>query len=356
MTGTRRKYLSLEAGRFFAALAVVLFHIDITTSQPKYFGHHVARWFAGGFSGVEFFFVLSGFVIVSAHYADLRSPDKAAVTRTFLWKRFVRLYPALWGILLVLAPAVYFVTALQWSGPVSLVDVVAAFAITPISEDRILAVEWTLRYEVLFYALFALLLWKRALGISGFAILIGLSLLSYAVSVSGIAGFFVSPYPLMFVAGAAIAFASRTMALRFAWPSCAIGAAIFLWRLKVCADHPAREGLLFWDSTFFGLGAALIVYGLVAWESRRPIAVPRALQYLGAASYSIYLIHYPVVSLSAKVAMKLRPHVTDPLLFVLMAVVAVGSGIAYHEGFEKRIIALLRRAPRTSAAPSMVSA
>ena len=343
MSGGSRKFLSLEAGRFIAAFLVVLFHVGVTTAQPKYFGHYAMPAFAGGFAGVEFFFVLSGFVIVTAHLGDFGRPDRGRVTLTFLWKRFVRLYPALWGVLLVLAPAIWFVKGLQWKGPISVADVVAAFAIIPFPVERILSVEWTLRYEVVFYALFALLLWRRAIGLAGFAVLIGLSVASYGVEATGLAGFFLVPYPLLFVAGGLIGWAARTRSLALAVPALALGSAIFAARLAVCALHPEHNGARFWDTSVFGIGAALIVYGLVSREMRRPVPVPGWLLYLGQASYALYLVHFPVVSIGTKLAMRLHGRLPEPVLMLLIAALALASGIIYHELVEKRLIAAVRR-------------
>lgn len=338
-----QKFLSLEVGRFLAALLVVIFHVGVTTSKSKYFSYYALPVAAGGFSGVDFFFVLSGFVIVTAHYADFSRQDKNSAALNFLWKRFVRLYPALWAVLLVLAPAIWFVPSLQWAGPVSEADLLSAFAITPVVGERIVAVEWTLRYEVVFYALFALLIWQRFLGLIGFASLIGLSLISYAVTVQGLFGFFVTPYPILFLCGAIISYASRNHDLKFGIPALTIGSVVFLYRLWDCAMDPAHDGPRFWDTTFFGAGATLIIYGLVASEIRRPMSVPNWLQYLGRASYAIYLVHFPVVSVGAKLAMKVRSYVPDMLLFILISAFAVTCGILFHEFVEKPLIASTRR-------------
>jgi peptidoglycan/LPS O-acetylase OafA/YrhL len=56
--GEMKKLDSLQNGRAFAALSVLLFHTDITSALPKYAGHEIASIFNRGYSGVDYFFVL----------------------------------------------------------------------------------------------------------------------------------------------------------------------------------------------------------------------------------------------------------------------------------------------------------
>ena len=336
--GNSNRFLSLQAGRFFAALAVVLYHVHVTTSQPKYFGYLAVPEFAGGFSGVEFFFVLSGFVISSAHYKDLNCDNKLLVLTVFFWKRFARLYPALWVILFFLVPAMLFSRALQWNGPLSLGDIISAFLIIPASYENILPVEWTLRYEVIFYLVFGVFLVNRFAGIALFGLLCFSSIASFIYRGNGLVAFFVQPYPLLFVAGVLIGIAQHRFTLRLSGPAIVTGIAIFGWRLGVCALRPEQGGATFTDTICFGVGATIIVYGLVALELRRTMPVPAWLQYLGAASYAIYLVHFPVISVGTKIAMRFRHHQSlDLALMFVIAAAAVVSGAIYHELVEKRL-------------------
>jgi peptidoglycan/LPS O-acetylase OafA/YrhL len=52
----------------------------------------VLPFVARGYLGVDFFFVLSGYIITHVYFASLASANFDAV-RIFLWHRFVRLYP-----------------------------------------------------------------------------------------------------------------------------------------------------------------------------------------------------------------------------------------------------------------------
>ena len=92
-------YKSLQAGRAIAAMLVVLFHLGGAIAAQKYFGISAFSVpFSFGASGVEFFFVLSGFIIFAAHRNDIFQPRKLA---GYLKKRAVRIYPTYWIVFLL---------------------------------------------------------------------------------------------------------------------------------------------------------------------------------------------------------------------------------------------------------------
>lgn len=87
--------------RFFAALHVVLFHMRVIGILPG--GPWWYQNFAGiGYVGVNFFFVLSGFILVYTYEGPHLNP------RNFWWARFARIYPAYLLSLIVAAPFFFF--------------------------------------------------------------------------------------------------------------------------------------------------------------------------------------------------------------------------------------------------------
>lgn len=95
---------ALTSLRFVAAMAVVLHHLaDFTPHAPS--GAFATR---GGLA-VDFFFILSGFILTHAHLAELRAGTLKAPA--FLWARLARIYPAhlamlaLFGVTIGLAAA-----------------------------------------------------------------------------------------------------------------------------------------------------------------------------------------------------------------------------------------------------------
>src|SRR5689334_16306076 len=81
------RIVTLEVGRGVAALLVALFHC--TGMYQKYFGTTVFDYaFHGGHSGVEYFFVLSGFIIYYMHANDIGQPERFG---NFAVKRAIRI-------------------------------------------------------------------------------------------------------------------------------------------------------------------------------------------------------------------------------------------------------------------------
>ncbi len=69
------KLQSIEAARGIAALLVVEFHGERALALPQYVGHMPLGGVTGFMhTGVDFFFVLSGYIIFAVHRADIGRP------------------------------------------------------------------------------------------------------------------------------------------------------------------------------------------------------------------------------------------------------------------------------------------
>jgi len=82
VSGMNRRFEAIDAFRGICALAVVVFHMNLTGSVTE------LMFFRGSSIFVDFFFVLSGFVLTHS-YAFREKHD----FRSFLMARFFRLYP-----------------------------------------------------------------------------------------------------------------------------------------------------------------------------------------------------------------------------------------------------------------------
>ncbi|MEU2062336.1 acyltransferase [Streptomyces sp. NPDC013455] len=155
------RLLALDGLRLVAALMVCLYHYagrGGTVSAS--WGQTPARVFPSlsqvatyGCLGVQFFFVISGFVICMSSWGRTLGD--------FFRSRVARLYPAYWvALVLVTAAAVTLPAVVHPVRPDEFL-VNLTMLQQPMGADRVLGVCWTLWVEVRFYVLFALLVVVR---------------------------------------------------------------------------------------------------------------------------------------------------------------------------------------------------
>ncbi|RYY01305.1 MAG: acyltransferase [Gammaproteobacteria bacterium] len=140
----------LDYGRFLAALFVIAYHYlfnGIANGKVSSVTHFsgvvdVAKY---GYLGVEFFFMISGYVIFFT--ANNKSAGQ------FLTSRAIRLFPAFWAAVIFTSCVAYF-----WGGDkmsVSLLQSIANLSMFPgiFGYSFVDGVYWTLAYEWKFYLL-----------------------------------------------------------------------------------------------------------------------------------------------------------------------------------------------------------
>ncbi len=339
---TRPTLDTLQAGRAFAALVVLLFHVEITLALPQYLGREIHPVFDMGYSGVHFFFVLSGFVIMLAHGRDL---GRREAVSEFAWKRFRRIYPPLWIILLAMFPLVLAVPAVNHNAPLDPLDLLSAFALTPALHEPLLSVAWTLRHEMLFYAVFGLIIWRPKLGLAVGAIWMVLSAVLPWLGIDDWLRFVFTSQHLLFAFGALAYVAFERGWVRFPRITLAAGIALFAITWSIPLLELPLNGVV--GNWAFGLGAALAIAGAAATERGPGLRTPRALAFLGEASYAVYLAHLPIIYLAAEVIDRnavLRA-LPAPLLFWSVAAISLALGVAFHLAVERP---LLKRLPNRS--------
>lgn len=157
---------SLHGLRGIAALAVLIFHWGTTfPAFPGYISEH-GGWVGGtvsalisfGGMGVLLFFVLSGFLITLSNGEMKLDRDSIG---SFWTRRFLRIYPAVWAQLVILACLFSTLKGLnvpttpsQWLSNITLVVNLPPYLPYPVN-----AVWWTLPIELGFYLIFPALLW-----------------------------------------------------------------------------------------------------------------------------------------------------------------------------------------------------
>lgn len=321
----RTKLPSLQGFRGVAAVAVVLHHASLSTDAfvQAGFGSGTARWLQLGYLGVDFFFVLSGFIILYVHADDVPTGSAA---RRYLGKRLLRVYPPYLpiSIMLVLAylaaPGMSASGGRQWS-------LASSLLLLPADQPPALSVAWTLVHEMVFYTVFLVhFAWRRA-----FPAIVALWVLVILVvnanaEVTGWLHYLLAWQNLEFVMGMLTAVVVRRGLGSALHPAGWIAAGCLLAGLTLALTDPALQPA---TRPLFGLGMAALVVGFARRDLASRSAPSAAWVMLGAASYSIYLVHNPLLSLTQRVLA--AAHFGWLPACATGVALAIAAGISYHK-------------------------
>ena len=282
---TRRLEL-LDCGRFLAAIAVLVFHYffngiyngKISTLSFSPFAE-IAKY---GYLGVEFFFMISGYVIFFS--AQNRTASEFAVSRA------VRLYPAFWiAVPLTTVVSVYLGGTNMSVGPL---QALANLTMVPtlLGFDFVDGVYWTLQLELNFYALIllCLLFLERKLEL----ILLLWPLAILAALLLGVSKYpYLGGYYSYFAAGAIFAIAKNKPSR---WTIAALLICFGLclnFSAGPYAKHATYAAVGYSPSAIGCIVTALFVFFVILNMPRFSTMQIRGSRLMGGLTYPIYLIH-----------------------------------------------------------------
>ncbi|MGH8551696.1 MAG: acyltransferase family protein [Methylococcales bacterium] len=301
--------VNIQFLRFIAAVLVVILHASAhydaagsdTWENPFTYIRQV------GYAGVDIFFVISGLII----WKSTEHSTGVKGVLDFAYRRATRIYLGYWPYFLMVLTFLYFAAPQR----LMKLDVPGSFLLTQPSIDKmLLAVSWTLRFELYFYICFSvlLLLLPRKAIIYTLAsvamVIVGAQL--WAVFVehaydkkkylsSSIAyQFYLSPFCLEFISGCFAGFyldKNRVNNLVAVFVPAFLFFILAIWYQRQYIDGLLAEGYYAPQRVlFFGVVSLFTVIGLVEMEKRGIILCRRYSLLLGGASYSIYLSH-PII-------------------------------------------------------------
>ena len=349
-----RRLTHLDSLRAIAALLVIWLHAaeiyhQVAPAIGNSWLHDVARHLDTGRIGVVLFFAISGFLIPTS------LKDEPNAVRRFVVRRFFRLYPVFW----LSIPLGYLTVWWPFGRRPDALDALLNFTMMPewLGAVPAIGLYWTLQVELLFYVfclgLFSVGLIHRAiafafgtgLAIAMFVLLQILERLLGDWRPAGDASFLALNLSAMFLGGlwrkridgnpldwfsrwvlrGTLAFYLGAMPL--------LAAYAVLWR---CITEP-------FFAISYSIAALLFVLGTGVWTY-----APRPLVATGVVSYSLYLIHPPVIYLFAYALVHNSsgwiPDMTLMLLVTFAASIAL-SAVCYRF-VEKPGIALGRKLTR----------
>lgn len=336
--------VQLQYLRAIAALLVVYFHciLQLQTVDPQ----AALGYLKAGKSGVDVFFVLSGFVMW------ITTAGRSIGTLDFYQRRIKRIVPLYWGATLAAAAVALIIPAMLKSTKFDLPHVLASLFFIPWVNPAdptgqiiapVIVPGWTLNYEMYFYLIFGAMLFLRE-SLRPYAML-AFFLAVFAVcrlspSETTASLFYGDPVVFEFMAGVFIGklyLAGKRIEEPWAWALIAVAGVTLVY----------NDFLEFSDSIRLfpiGIPAAAILYGIVCIDFSRKRTLGW-LRYLGDASYSIYITHIFVLA-GARVAYGKIPFeiLKNQYLFVIGAVLAsIVFGILVHHFFEAKVESYFRR-------------
>jgi exopolysaccharide production protein ExoZ len=336
------RFGGIEAARGVAAVLVAAYHGARLVAQPRYSGVVPAGGLLADFAaGVDFFFVLSGFLITWVHWFDIGRPARLG---HYFSRRFTRIYPTYWAVLFptIIGRLLHFGSTAVVAPSIGLI--LCSIFLVPNVEQPVLGVGWTLVYEIFFYCMFglAMIAGKRAATIIALVWAGLIVFYSIAASPSFPTSFFLSPVDLEFLLGVAIASLLRGVRIPYSRAVAIFGAVFFIALMLIRPERFTHDQIVI--RLGFGFGAALFVMGTVEAERTHGQRVPGWLALLGAASYSIYLVH-SLIEPGVMIAIWPLLKRTPPLVItILLTCAGTAAGIIFHKLVEKPLLARVRRA------------
>lgn len=326
------KFDNIQVLRGVAALAVVMCHAWQTnlqyTSGLSRVPHSLVEYLV---SGVDLFFVISGFVIL---YTTQKSRLSA---KDFAIRRAQRIVPMYWLLTIVFFAVLLFMPQLKsaqinnWTKFLaSLTFTAGVFGLG----NPVIYPGWTLEYEMGFYVLTTvtlLVLPKRPWPVVAIALTVlqmahwvippALDSLSFEFATNRII--------LSFLGGIVVA----QLALE-GRPGIVEGGAFLIGLISAIVEDPTQRAVM------YGLPSALVVYLAVksrsTWGNRWFVK-------LGDASYAIYLVHVFLIALVGKVSRSISPTLDADLLATVMLLMPIAAGLLLHQWFELPVSAAFAR-------------
>lgn len=337
--------LSLQYLRGVAALLVVYFH---SLTQLKNAGHENIYLPIIGESGVDLFFVLSGFVMW------LTTANRKIGPVDFIVKRIKRIVPIYWILTLAATLLALFFGDLMKSTVFDVPHLVKSLFFIPAYNPApaidgvypVIIPGWTLNFEFFFYLIFSFSLLckveKKRLRLISFIIICCFFFSFYAKSDIAIISFYLNNVVIEFLFGVflAVIFLKKEGSKKVEHKFLIIFILMSFLAL-LYADY-IFHGL---RSLVLGVPSALIIYWLICYEKSHSIFYSKILKKIGDSSYSIYLTHIFALAF-LRVIFQLngvKLYDIDPILFVFISLfLSTICGLLFYRIIEKPIIDFLR--------------
>ena len=323
--------VELQSIRGIAAAVVLIGHSLNYFEVEPWFGRY--KDMVNGHSSVVIFFVLSGFVLTQSL---MDKPATLDTTLTFYVRRVFRIYPAIWIASLV---GLIYLLFFHYRIPVG--DK-TAFELSRFRPDRmkpffiiaslagvftfLLPQLWTVFVELIASVIMppmAFLARRRRALFWALAVLLGVG----SFTLVGFTPFAVGVYLVDFAIGAAICVLPEAARRLFRMPNwaatvCLVVLAIVLLQFRLYFDVKYDDPLM---QLIEAVCAAAIISFFVHGGATVGVLCSKPMSFLGDISYSLYLLHYPVLCFVAMGEWLVLQHFGLHISGVLMAVIVAST-------------------------------
>ncbi len=334
------KIYALHGLRAVAAVLVAITHLIMRLIDYQVVGADWQRFLIAGKAGVYTFFAVSGLIMIKsslAHFGKPGAPWK------FILRRLIRIVPIYYVFTLL------FIVRMTMVGePWSAGELLMSFLFIPYVNPTglmqpLYGLGWTLNYEMFFYAIFALSLFlTRRLGLAvlftALVAVVGLGLAWGQSLPNGdpqdLLAFYGHPIILFFIAGMLIGLAP--VPVRLSPKICLLLASALL-----------LGAVLISDPTLTMICCVAAVWVVSCEKNPETIdAAERSMEFLGEASYSIYLTHSfvlgPAVAIGLRLGLFGTPVGAWGYSVVVIGACVVAGALAYVV-LERPLLSIMRR-------------
>ena len=338
---SKANYLDvLQILRGFAALMVVVHH---SVGSIKYYHkiQHPVLDFIGstGKYGVDFFFVLSGFII---SYSAFYKYDEPNAFKNYVKNRLIRIYvPYLpIGIFMLLV----YTLLPNFSNGNRELSVLTSLTLIPYGNPA-LSVAWTLSFELFFYLVFSISFFFRKLWIYFISIWYVLILVfNYGCNLTASTNnaflkLFFSTYNIEFLIGF---YLSWLVIKKIKFTKKTIFVSLILTLSSFLFIKLNKIELFKFDLNFlFSIFTFIIVYIAIVFYNKK-INKSSLFMMIGNATYSIYLIHNPLQMIVLRFYPKINSYFGVFIAVLLVLILSSFIGYLYYLIFEKKAINFIK--------------
>lgn len=330
MAISKRKRLSLvHCCRTIGVILILLGHANkVFDINYQYDWFNSGQWQRTG--GLDFFFIVTGFMMYYLYHKNFGINGKA---KEFVLKRALKIYPVYW-IFTIATIAIVLVFPQLGNGREQDVEIIIKNLLL-LPTVQIIDTTWSLTHVVYFYLIFSLVLFRPKIFKPIVLIWILASLLREFKILPNLDSFIFSFSNLEIIFGSLLAYIVLNYKVNYAKVYLSVGVLGYLlvWINNINGFVNINE------IYFYFVSAALIMLGISAIDMKKDTVLPKSIEYLGDASYSIFICQLPIMHFYVVVIGMLNvvPILGNFLSMALVIVLTLLSGCIVYTFIEKPI-------------------